>query len=136
MTKGFKKGVDMRVSAISQTNYVKTRNVKTQALPKRNENVSFQGVKGIFAGGATGAALAAGFTAITGGAGLVVLPMWTFIGGVLGHFMDEENKTEVKEDKPVEEKKNLKKDKDDYEYSKYTDTSGFDPSYEESFTRF
>jgi len=126
----------MRVSAISQTNYVKTRNVRKQVLPKQNENVSFQGAKGVIAGGATGAALATGFAAITGGAGFVVLPMWTFLGGLFGHLADEENKAEVKENKPVEEKKNLKEDKDDEEYSKYTDTSGFDPSYEESFTRF
>ena len=88
----------MRINAISQNGYYAKSSVK-QNRNSNPANVSFQGIKGGAKGGAIGAAAAIAFGAITGGIGYALIPLWTAVGAIGGHAIEEENKDPSENDK-------------------------------------
>lgn len=91
----------MRVNSINPTiNY--TRNCKPRCqklhVDEPKTEVSFKGWKGGVKGGAIGALIALGAAVILPGA-IGLLPLWTTVGAIGGHTMEEENKLENEDNK-------------------------------------
>ena len=88
----------MKVNPIQQTLYTKQFSLKLRKLkdnePKQtldNEGIAFRGIKGAAKGGAIGAAAALTVAALGGPFGLAILPLWTTVGAIGGHAVEEDN---------------------------------------------